>query len=57
VHEIVEALAALEKVIDTTHDAEYAKGENPYTDYSNDAGPATHEQSKDGEQGSDDINN
>jgi hypothetical protein len=36
-HQIVESNAILEKIVDTSHDAEDAEAENPDTNYSDDA--------------------
>ena len=56
-HQVVEANAVLEEVVDTTHDAEDTEGENPDTDNSDDAGLASDEPTKDTEEGGDDIDN
>jgi len=56
VHEVVETDRALEQVIDTAHDTEDTKGEDPDTNNGDDAGLATNEPTEDTEHSGDDIN-
>jgi len=50
VHEIVEANTVLEKEIDTSHDAENTKGEDPDTNDSDNGGFTTNKPTKEGEE-------
>ncbi|ROW03986.1 hypothetical protein VSDG_00847 [Cytospora chrysosperma] len=55
-HEVIESNAVLEEVVDTTHDAEDAEGEDPDTDNGDNGGLlSTNEPSEDTEQGGNDI--
>ncbi|KAH6608110.1 hypothetical protein Trco_004423 [Trichoderma cornu-damae] len=54
-HEVVEARAALEEIVETAHDGEDAKGENPDTNNGNNAGLLANEPAKDTEEGGDDV--
>lgn len=56
-HEVVESGGSLEQVVDTTHDAEDTKGEDPDTDDGDNRGLATNEPTKQGEEGGDDVDN
>ena len=57
VHEVVEALAALEEVVDTTHDTEDTGRVDPDTDNGDNGGVAVLEPTPDGEAGGDDVDN
>ncbi|TLS28806.1 hypothetical protein PpBr36_01840 [Pyricularia pennisetigena] len=58
VHEVVKALAVLENVVKTAHDAEDTKGEYPDTDDGNDVGHlAADKPTPDGEARGDDVDN
>lgn len=59
VHEVVEASAVLEEVVDTTHDAEDTEGEDPDTDNCDDGGVggAGKEPTEQTEEGGKDIDN
>lgn len=54
-HQVVEADAVLEDVVDTAHDAEDTERENPDTDNGDNGGLATNEPTPDTEEGSDEI--
>lgn len=54
-HEVVEALAALEEVVDTTQNAEDTEGEDPDTDDGDNGGLTTNEPTEDTEEGGDDV--
>lgn len=56
-HEVVEASASLEEVVETTHDGEDTEGENPDTNNSDNAGLLADEPTKDTEQGGNDVDN
>jgi hypothetical protein len=55
VHEVVEALTVLQKVVYTTHDAKHAKREDVDTDDGDDGGLTANEPTEDREHGGDDI--
>lgn len=57
VHEVVEALATLKKVVDATHDTEDTEREDPDTDNSDNAGLATNEPTEDTEECGNDVDN
>ena len=57
-HQVVEANAVLEQVVDTTHDAEDTEGEDPHTDDSDNVSQlAALEETPDTEAGGKDIDN
>ena len=50
-HEVVEANAVLEEIVNTTHDAEDTEGEDPDTDNGDDGGLTTNEPTEETEEG------
>lgn len=55
VHEVVEAGAALQEVVETTHDGEDTEGEDPDSHDGDNAGILTNEPTEDTEEGGDDV--
>jgi len=55
VHEVVESNRSLQQVVDTTHNAENTKGENPDTNDGDNAGMRVLEPTKESEKGSDNV--
>ena len=49
-HEVVEASAILEKIVNTSHDAENTEWEDPDTDNSDNGGTATNEETEETEE-------
>lgn len=55
VHQVVEALAVLQEVVDSAHHTEDSEGEDVDTDDGNDGSLTTDEPTEDSEHGGDDV--